>query len=614
MRFLAPSGLWLLFALPAILALYILKIRRDSRKVPSTWLWEKTLADLRADTPFQRLRGNLPLLLQLVAAGLLALAAARPVWRAAERTGSTVVLVLDGSASMNARGPGGTRFSRGRDALLGRLASAIGGDQAALIIAGRQPAIASPLTGDLDAVERALRNAEATDEEADMPAALRLARAIASRTPSAAIVVVTDDAASLRKPLEGGAPGVVVHGLESPAENAGIVAMHSRAAGALTQAFIAVENFGAEPRTVRLEIDLDGILLETRTLDLAPGGRHASTIDLPPSARGTLRARLDGKDALAADDQAWLNVRAERPIKVLLVTDGNVFLEKAWALERRVKLDRLAPGRYAGTRAEGYDLVAFDRWAPPKLPPANVLLFGVSAPELGIRLTSGATGAALIDEQDARHPLLAHADLGEVTVTRPLSAAVEPWVRVIARAEGSPVLFAGEREGRRFAATSFSPLSSDWPLRVSFPIFLANATIWLGQPPGQTDGGTLRPGRPLVFDAGFGATGQPIVVVAPGGRTTVLSSGAEAFLDARLVGRYRVSSGGREDIRFVSLLSERESRLWDPARATAPSANAARREASLRPGTPGLWRLLAAAVLLVLMLELAVTLKRGALT
>src|SRR3954470_11600939 len=109
--FLAPAWGWLgLLAVPIVL-LYVLRQKRPDVAVSSTLLWSKALADMRASTPFQKLRRNLLLLLQLLILAALVLTLMRPIIQASASQTQAGVIVIDATASMQAH-DGGAAESR----------------------------------------------------------------------------------------------------------------------------------------------------------------------------------------------------------------------------------------------------------------------------------------------------------------------------------------------------------------------------------------------------------------------------------------------------------------------------------------------------------------------
>src|SRR5437899_4202784 len=85
-------------AVPALLVLYFLKLRRREMPVSSTLLWRKAIQDLQVNAPFQRLRRNLLLLLQLLLLALLCLALSRPVANFTPGAAKLTVILIDRSA------------------------------------------------------------------------------------------------------------------------------------------------------------------------------------------------------------------------------------------------------------------------------------------------------------------------------------------------------------------------------------------------------------------------------------------------------------------------------------------------------------------------------------
>src|SRR3990167_336690 len=110
MSFLAPLFLSLAALAVPILILYMLKLRRREQEVSSTFLWRMVIRDREANSPWQKLRRNLLLLLQLLLLALLVVALARPFIPVQVVASGQVTVLLDASASMNATDVSPSRF------------------------------------------------------------------------------------------------------------------------------------------------------------------------------------------------------------------------------------------------------------------------------------------------------------------------------------------------------------------------------------------------------------------------------------------------------------------------------------------------------------------------
>lgn len=101
--FLQPGAMFLAAGLlvPALLVLYILRLRRRPLRVSAAFLWLEAARDLQVNTPFARFRATLLLLLHLLIIACLIVALGRPAIDM-PASGQRVLLVIDASASMNA--------------------------------------------------------------------------------------------------------------------------------------------------------------------------------------------------------------------------------------------------------------------------------------------------------------------------------------------------------------------------------------------------------------------------------------------------------------------------------------------------------------------------------
>ena len=166
-------------AVPALLLLYFLKLRRVPQPVGSTILWKKAIQDLQVNSPFQRLRRNILLLLQMLALLALLLALARPVSEGASVAGEKTVILLDRSASMNATdGEGGvTRLEEAKERAKALVNTMGRGAQATVVSFDDTARVLQPYTGDAALLRAAIDDVTPSDRPTRLATAYTLADA-----------------------------------------------------------------------------------------------------------------------------------------------------------------------------------------------------------------------------------------------------------------------------------------------------------------------------------------------------------------------------------------------------------------------------------------------------
>src|SRR5215475_8930187 len=118
MNFLSPFAFLFGLTIPVVVVFYLLKRKRVVKLVSSTLLWQKFLAETQASAPFQKLRRNWLLILQIILLALAVFALSRPYFATKAPNSDLRVLILDASASMQATDETPSRFEKARqDAL-----------------------------------------------------------------------------------------------------------------------------------------------------------------------------------------------------------------------------------------------------------------------------------------------------------------------------------------------------------------------------------------------------------------------------------------------------------------------------------------------------------------
>lgn len=602
---LAPALLALAGLAIPIIAMYVLKMRRPAVFVSAAFLWGPLIQDTQANAPWQRLKRQPLLFLQLATLLLLVVALARPAILVTRPTLGEVAVLLDGSASMLASDVAPSRFDAAR-AKAGELIERLTpGDRMTLIQVGSQPLVLVPPTDDKGALKQGLANSTAAAETADLNAALDLAIAAARHPEQQHIYLISDGAQEFpERTIPGQFEYLAVGG---GGDNAGISQIGLRETATGPQVYAELRNYDARPRSFRVVLSSDIGLVDARQGTLRGGEAGAITFETVPPNVSWLRIEIPEGDSLAIDNRAWLTrgvgAGTER---VLLVSKNGVFLERALKLLPRVEVTRVEPGKEPAT---AFDLVVYDGVVPAQLPVANA--FFVDPPSstalFSVQGEIANPRPALRAQDD---PLLRYTDLTQVQIQTARKVSAGDWARPLVGSGIDSLLSAGTQNGRRYAVLAFDLQKSDLPLQVSFPILMANLVDWLTVRPGGVSG--YAPGDLVHLPLPASNAGvQRVEVIGPDGQRW--QYGAErseiAFAHTDLPGLYMMRTTLKDgqviESRFaVNFLNVEKSQIRPNGKppingrvVVSPAATASTPEIS------DLWTPLAVLCLLLLLVE-----------
>lgn len=617
MLFQTPTSLfWFLPLGGLILLLYLLKMRRRDVRIPATFLWPQMTSDVRANAPFQRLRITPLLLLQMLILAFLVLGVANPLLKTKGLHGKATVIVLDASASMRATDVSPSRYEAARRRIASIISTMSGGDQLALIEAGPVTRVISPLSGDKAKIESLFRPLHATDSPNDLSDALRLAAALVGQRDGARILVLSDGAFPPIKDFSPGKAELLYESFGSSSRNLGITALEVTDTPRGGQLFAGIRNYESAPRKATLSYYQDGKVTDSRILTVPPRQTLGETFPVSPTAqRADIQISSDG-DLLQADNHASLFLQGAGTLRVLLVTQGNLFLERALVLESAVRLDRataLPDYERAGTSGDSrYDLILFDGVPPTPVKAPAVWSFGGISSEMPVVDEGTWTARPQILTWKRDHPILLHANnLDGLVMEKGRKVHPKPEGRVLIEGSAGPLMVASEQEGRRRLYTAWNLLESDFPLQVSFPIFISNAIAWLTREDRTSGKGiTVRTGQ--VFSLPLpDASNKNLTLNKPDGERLPLdtTSGIVLVRNADLVGDYTLSGIKNPLPITANLLNEEESDISPKSSLELSGHHVAGSGSAL--ALAEMWRPLVVFALLILTLEWWVFVRRS---
>lgn len=604
MRFLAPAAFWFAAALPVVILFYLLKRKRVVRLVSSTVLWQKFLAETQASAPFQRLRHNWLLILQLLLLTLAIFALARPFFAAPTRSGRFLVVILDASASMQSTDVSPSRFETARAEALQWVSSLHDNDQMVVLETAANTQVKQSPTSNKAALRRAIQACRVTDGPTRLTEALKLAETLTHDQAAGEIHLFSDGAAPGLSEFENKGLPLVYHRVGRRADNVGIVSLDVRAHPedpTRRALYSSIVNYSTNVQQTDLELRFDQQLLETRPLTLKPHETQPQVFTASQGRDGIFSLHLTLKDDLAADNQAATVSLLPQPIKILLVSAGNRFLEKALRAAPNVELSTAAA---LAEPPVGFDEVVLDDVTPLAWPSGNVLAIHTMNTNWFEGWTRLASPAIVAWKNT--HPLLRFVSFDNVHINESLAIKTNNWAIPLVESTQSPLLLAGEFQHQRIVWVGFDVLQSDWPLRISFPVFIANAVEWLNPASANASQLSVRAGDPFRLALAQPLTNGTIKVTTPDGsiKNVPADPGVReiVFGDTIKQGIYQLEAGTNHLAFCANLLDPAESDIAPREELTLGKYGRVA-ATKVRRANLELWRWIAAAGLAVLLFE-----------
>lgn len=598
-------ALWGLLSLPAVLALHLLRQRQQRYDVSSLTLWSFLEHEVRGSR-VRRIPLSLLLLIDLLIALLLTLAWAQPQVRLPlpPDEGRQLFLLLDSSASMEARDSLPSRYEQAKVAAIELLTALGPRDVATVISFGARPTVLGD-TRSLDLAELiAAVSASQAGEAAStaLPAALAMAQA-AVRPGTPREVHIFTDAAFPEIAVAMEEASLTWHRYGNTDSNQAVFDVQALPVSDGWQVFARIANFGSGRVQRIVTLFADDQVVESNQLEILPGAAVAQLWSLSgePAA---VTVQLAGSDALPEDDSASLGLHRAAETRVGIVASDPEPLRRALSVVPGATLRLLEPDEY--TPGMRFDLTIFRGVVPPEWPAGVALLVDPPAGSLAfgpdVLLDTVAVPTA--------DPLLTGIDFAGVRwgPVRELAPLPPGYVSLLQAGE-TPLFVRGESERGLLYLLLAELGGGNLQRHPAFPLLLASLvdSVAAGPLPQQIGTGEL---LPLPQAALY----PQLVLVSPDGtRHDLGHDRPDYWPDTLLPGRYSlemIDAGGQAQTIFVGANTgnQAESNIrpgsWPENRTAGPleldTGPGGERTLSLMP-----WLLAVAAVLLLLEAVLA---------
>ncbi len=495
MQFLNPLGFSAFASIGVLILVYLIRPKPKDVTIPSLMFLMRDTGVTVQSTFFRNFFNSLLFLIQLLALALLAFSLTWPALKVMyDTTSSNTVVVLDVSASMQARDGLSTRFDEAVSVAKRSLRG-----KTSVVLAENRPALALEDKSEEKAASL-LQSIKPKDTRTNLGDAIILGGELL-KGEEGRILVVSDfswtdgsDPEVARHLIE--AKGLVVDLVKvgTPVDNVGITDLKIDR----LETRVYVKNFGKKEKTITLAVDYEEGIDKKFAKTILP---ESVEIFVTESRGGITSFTIEDEDALMVDNTAWASNPQKQAIKALLITDtGDIFIKNALLASTNIDV-KVTESTLAGTtfneNKDGYKVIILGDIDPANLPPKFL--------ERDIR-QAVEKGAIFIVESNDKLGELETGDilpvnlgqkLGETAVTANVQnlltkdvtfGLVKQYFRAIApndtlviaaASDGSPIIAMREIGDGRIVYYGINDPKSDFKTSPSYPIFWNNMVNFL---------------------------------------------------------------------------------------------------------------------------------------
>lgn len=456
--------LFLLLTIPPVIMLYILKRKYKEEVISSSLLWKEVYKNTRANTPWEKFKKNIMLLLQIIIILSVILALMSPFINIGGKTYKNVIIVVDNTASMNTMYDDKlSRLEKGKLLAKEYLNSTREGTKAYIISYDGNSNLL--LNGEFNKFnsESIINNISKSYNTGDISDVLSFVKALGDGIGEEYEALIFTDKQTSISDINGKLVYLGNSGLNASIDN-----ISHKVVDGKIKVIANVTNNGDKEYEGDFSLYNGDKLLEVNKINLGVSESKTLSFELDSLSDDYLKGELSRKDILMEDNTYYHVINENKVKKVLLVTDENVFLEKAFGIIENTEVYKTNDPNNI-TENDEYDLYVFDNKMPEVIPKGgNILFINPSSNEFFNVLNGGEMGQA----KAIKGAVSSYLENIQFTLSEYKIIETPYYGTNILTIDDNSIGFKGEVNDRKIAALSFDLHSTDFALKKEFPILI----------------------------------------------------------------------------------------------------------------------------------------------